>query len=107
MLSYIRDIINVGFFFEKDDHGKQECTGHVDSDYAGDLEKRQSTTEYVFTLSYALVSWHCTLQSTMALSMIEAEYMTLTEAVKDNLGIEHDFLRVNCDSMTVTYLVKN
>jgi len=50
----------------------QECKGYVDSDYAGDLKKRQSTTWYVFTLSQASVSWHYTLQATVALSIIEA-----------------------------------
>jgi len=54
----------------------------VNSDYAGDLDKRWSATEYVFILSQAPVSWRCTLQSTVSLSMIEAEYMALTEAVK-------------------------
>ena len=86
----------------------------MDSDYAGNLDKRRSTIEYVFTLSQTLVSWHCTLQSTVALSIIEVEYMA--EAVKeaiclqglmDHLRIEQDFLRVRCDSMSAIYLAKN
>jgi len=68
---------------EKDVVSKQECTGYVNSDYAGDLDKHRSTTGYVFTLSQVLVSWFCTLQSTAALSTTEAEYMALTEAVKE------------------------
>ena len=48
--------------------------------------------------------------------MTEAEYMTLTETVKeaiwlqglmDDLWIEQDFLRVHCDSMSAIYLAKN
>jgi len=62
------------------------------------------------------VSWLCTLQSTVALSTTEAEHMALTQAVKktiwlqglmDDLGIEQDFLRVHCDSMSAIYLAKN
>ena len=34
--------------------------GFVNSDYASDLDKRQSTTGYVFTLSGAPVSWKST-----------------------------------------------
>ena len=72
--------------FEKDVGGKQECTGYVNSNYAGDLDKCRSTTGYAFTLLQALVSWHCTLQSTVALSMTEAEYMIPTEAVEEQFG---------------------
>ena len=82
---------------EKDVGDKQECTGYVDSEYAGDLDKHRSTKRYVFTLTQAPISWRCTLQSTMDLLTTEAEYMALTEAVKeaiwlqglmDDLGIE-------------------
>jgi len=38
---------------------------------------------YVFTLSQAPVSWRFTLQSTVALSTMEAEYMAMTEAMKE------------------------
>ena len=46
----------LGQFFEKDVAVKQECTGYVDFDYVGDLDKRRSTAGYVFTLLQALVS---------------------------------------------------
>jgi len=56
MLQYIKGTIDVGLVFKKDTTSNQECIGYVDSDYGGDLDKRQSTTRYVFTLSQALVS---------------------------------------------------
>ena len=56
ILRYIKGTIDVGLVFEKDVGSKQECTCHVDFYYAGDLDKRQSTTRYVFTLSQAPVS---------------------------------------------------
>ena len=102
--------------FGKDVGGKQKCTGYVDSNYAGDLDKRRSTTGYVFTLSRAPMSWRWTLQSTVALSATEAKYMALTETVKeaiwlqglmDDLEIEQDFLQVDYDSMSAIYLAKN
>jgi len=51
VLRYIKGTINVGLVFEKDSTGKQECIRYVDSDYAGDLDKRRFTKGYVFTLS--------------------------------------------------------
>jgi len=50
------------------------------------------------------------------LSTTEAEYVAMTEAMKeaiwlqwllDDLGNEHDLLKINCDSMSAIYLVKN
>ena len=62
------------------------------------------------------MSWRYILQSTIALSTIEAEYMAMTEAMKettwlqellDDLGTKQDLLKINCDSMSAIYLVKN
>jgi len=116
ILQYIKGSVDVGLIFENDVGGKQKCTCYVDSDYAGDLDKRQFTTGYVFTFSQATMSWRYTLQFTVAMSMTEVEYMALTEAVKeaiwlqdlmDDLRIEQDFLRVHCDRMSAIYLAKN
>ena len=57
-----------------------EC---VDFDYAGDLNKRRSFTGYVFTIRGCAISWKATLQSLVALSTTEAEYMAVTEACKE------------------------
>jgi len=62
------------------------------------------------------VSWPSILQSTIVLSTTEAEYMAMTEAMKeaiwlqglhDDLRIEQDLLKINCDSMSAIYLAKN
>nr|XP_016456073.1 PREDICTED: receptor-like protein 12 [Nicotiana tabacum] len=50
----------------------QYLVGYCDSDYAGDLDKRRSTTGY----------------STVALSTAEAEYMAITEAVKEAIWLQ-------------------
>jgi len=39
------------------------------------LDRRRSQTGYVFMLSGSAISWKATLQSTIALSTTEAEYM--------------------------------
>ena len=85
ILWYIKSTIDVSLVFEKDSTGKQECVRYVDFDYTGDLDKCRSTTGYVFTLSQAPVSWHSILQSTIALSTAEAEYMVMMEAMKETI----------------------
>ena len=37
--------------------------GYVDSDFAGDLDKRRSTLGYVFTLAGGAISWMSKLQN--------------------------------------------
>jgi len=61
ILQYIKGTIDIGLVFKKDVAGKQEYIRYVDSDHARDLDKRRSTTGYVFTLSQAPVSWRSTL----------------------------------------------
>uniref|UniRef100_J3KXJ5 Uncharacterized protein n=1 Tax=Oryza brachyantha TaxID=4533 RepID=J3KXJ5_ORYBR len=55
----------------------------VDSDFTGDLDKRRSLTDYVFTIGGCAVSWKASLQATVALSTTEAEYMAISEAGKE------------------------
>ena len=60
-----------------------------------------------FTLSGSTISWKATLQSTVALSITEAEYMAVTEAVKEviwlrglveDLGLHQGVTTVFCDN---------
>ena len=85
ILRYIKGIIDIELVFEKDTNSKQECTRNVGFDYAGDFERRRSMTRYVFTLSQAPESWRSTLQSTVALSTIETEYMAMTKVIKKGI----------------------
>ncbi|KAH9696934.1 hypothetical protein KPL71_023401 [Citrus sinensis] len=74
-------VIDVGLLFKKN-YG-QQCVKYCDSDFARNLNKRRSTTGYVFTLGGGSVSWRSILQSKIALSTTEAEYMATTEVVKE------------------------
>uniref|UniRef100_A0A5B7BYT4 Reverse transcriptase Ty1/copia-type domain-containing protein n=1 Tax=Davidia involucrata TaxID=16924 RepID=A0A5B7BYT4_DAVIN len=116
ILRYIQGTVDVGLKFQKDDSTGQHVIGYVDSDYAGDLDKRRSTTGYVFTLAGGPVSWRSTLQSTVALSTTEAEYMAVTEAFKEaiwlqglieDLGIVQEHIEVYCASQSAICLAKN
>ncbi len=44
---------------------------------------RKSQSGYVFTLANAAIQWKSKLQTTVALSSTEAEYLALSAAVKD------------------------
>jgi len=98
--------------------GLDGCTvGFVDSNYAGgDHDRRRSLTGYVFTLSSCAISWKVTLQSIVALSTTEAEYMVVIEAVKEAIwlrgllgefGLRQGLTTVYCDSQSTIHLTKN
>jgi hypothetical protein len=62
--------------------------GYVDSDMAGDKDRRRSTIGYVFTIGGTIVSWILKLQKVVELSTIETEYVTATEARKEMIWLQ-------------------
>ena len=84
LLRYIRGSLGVGLKFGYSKEGVS-ITSYVDSDYTGDLDKRRSTTGYIFILFGGHVSWKPQLQSIMVLSTTEAEYIAATKAMKEAL----------------------
>ncbi|KAG8493216.1 hypothetical protein CXB51_010581 [Gossypium anomalum] len=70
---------------------------YVDADFAGDLDRRRSLTSYVFTIGGCAISWKATLQTTVALSSTEAEYMVITKACKEAISLKGLFSELNED----------
>ena len=91
--------------------------GFVDADLAGsDLDRRRSTSGYVFTYGGTAVSWTSKLQKIVALSTTEAEYVAVTEASKEmvwlqsflvELGKKHVKCVLYSDSQSAIHLAKN
>ena len=88
----------------------------MDSDFAGDLDKRKSTTGYMFTLVEVAVSWISKLQTIVALSTKEAEYMAAIQACKEaiwiqrlleKLGHKQQKIPVFCDSQSALHIARN
>lgn len=68
--------------------GHEDLIGYSDSDFAGDLNTRKSTTGYIFMLNGGPISWASQKQSGIALSTTEAEFMAGCEAAKSLLCYE-------------------
>jgi hypothetical protein len=90
--------------------------GYVDSDYAGDLDRRRSLTGYVFIVGSCAVSWKAVLQPIIALSTSEAEYMAIAEACKELIWLKGLYAELcgvdSCinlfsDSQSAIYLTKD
>ncbi|KAF3657485.1 hypothetical protein FXO38_13667 [Capsicum annuum] len=76
---------------------------YVDSDFAGDHDKKRSLIGYVFTISGCAVSWKATLQTTIALSTIVAEYMAITEAFKEAIWLNDQMFPERKKHINVRY----
>ena len=63
--------------------GFPEPVCYTDSDWAGDRQDRRSTGGYVITLCGGVISWKTRKQDVVALSTTEAEYIALSDAVKE------------------------
>jgi hypothetical protein len=65
-----------------------KLTGFVDADWAGDLEDRKSTTGFVFFYGSTPVSWCSKKQHCVATSSAEAEYVAMSEIIKEGRWIK-------------------
>jgi hypothetical protein len=98
VLCYLKGTVSYKLVFSASDN---RFLGYTDSDWAGDLEDRRSTSGYIFTMGSAPISWRIRKQPTVALSSCEAEYMALTEATKEVI-----YLRTLCTLFAMEQLDK-
>ncbi|GJS07100.1 peptidase C50, separase [Tanacetum coccineum] len=85
-LIYAMGVSNICLVYDGKGHGNG-LIGYADSNYGGDLVKRRSLTCFIFTLFGCAISWKSTLQPTVALSTTEAEYMSMTEGIKECISL--------------------
>jgi hypothetical protein len=90
--------------------------GYVDSNFAGDLKKRKSTTGYMFIITEGAMSWVSKLQTVVALSTTEAEYMAATQAYKEAIWMKklmeelrhkQEKIPLYCDSQSALHIARN
>ena len=81
ILRYIKGTKSYGIMYETKKDFK--LTGYTDSDWAGSVDDRKSTSGYVFQLGNKVVSWSSKKQATVALSSVEAEYIAATSAARE------------------------
>ena len=81
VLGYIKRTRSVGLKYRKG--ANLELMGFADADRGGDLSDRKSISGVVLTLGGSPISWSSRKQKCVAQSSCEAEYIALSEAVKD------------------------
>uniref|UniRef100_A0A3Q7H976 Reverse transcriptase Ty1/copia-type domain-containing protein n=1 Tax=Solanum lycopersicum TaxID=4081 RepID=A0A3Q7H976_SOLLC len=76
--------------------GKPILCGYTDSDMAGDVDTRKSTSGYLVTFAGGAVSWQSRLQKCVALSTTEAELIAVVEACKELLWMKRFLGELGC-----------
>lgn len=80
VLGYIKDTMDYGLIYSWNE--PLSPVGYVDADYGGCYDTKHSTSSYVFVMSGAAVCWSSKRQATVALSTVEAKYISLTHAAQ-------------------------
>ena len=81
--------------------------GFSDANIGGHSATARSTTRYAFILNGAAVSWKSKLQSVVALSTAEAEYMALCETVKEAVYLQQLLEEIGLKALPVTIYEDN
>jgi len=112
---YLKGTINFGVLYRKG--GSESLSAYSDSDYAGDVEDRKSTSGYVFMLSSGAISWSSKKQPIVTLSTTEAEFISATSCacqaiwlrrILQQLGQnQEESTTIHCDNSSAIKLCKN
>ena len=117
ILRYLRGTIGYGCKYITGAELRPLLLGFSDSDFAGDVEDRKSTTGVVYFLGGNMVTWASHKQRIVALSSCEAEYVAaaaaacqgvwLSRLIADMLGVKETPVKLLMDNMSAIALSKN
>lgn len=117
ILRYVRGTLDLGCCYECKDSERLSLIGYSDSDHAGDVDDRRSTTGVMYFLGGCPVSWISQKQRVVAVSSCEAEYMAASEAARQGIwlarllaemtGREPEKVLVMVDNKSAISLSKN
>ena len=115
ILRYVQGTKSYGVVFQAEKDNK--LVGYSDSDWAGSIDDRKSTSGNVFFLGTKPISWSSKKQSTVAMSSAEAEYISASGAaceavwlrriLKDMKQCQTTPTILFCDNLSAIAMTKN
>ena len=120
MIKYVLDTEDLGLKISpniQEASKPWELVCYSDSDFAGDPDTRRSVSGYILFVQGVPVSWRSKANKTVTLSSTEAEWIALSEAVKevmfvvqllDSMGIKYQLpVTVRVDNIGAIFMSKN
>ncbi|MCI24585.1 copia-type polyprotein [Trifolium medium] len=117
IMRYLKGSLSHGILYKNNAARAMNFSGWCDSDYAGDLDDRKSTTEFVFMLGESAVSWSSKKQPIVTLSTTEVEYMFAASCACQALWLRNvlsylqqkkeECTKIFCDNSSSIKLSKN
>ena len=95
ILNFVQGTRTHGIFYKA--KSDLDLIGFTDSDWAGDITDRKSTSGYVFMLVEGPITWSSKKQSAIALSSTKVEYIGVVNAATQCLwlqGLLGEWLRI-------------
>ena len=86
MMRYLKGTTDLGLYYGKDHDYR--LYGYTDSDWAGSATDRKRTSGGCYCLGSAMISWFSKKQSSVALSIAEAEYIASCLACYEVIWIQ-------------------
>ncbi|CAI0428715.1 unnamed protein product [Linum tenue] len=118
ILRYLKGTQKYGILYKRQEEG--DCLfGYTDSDYAGDLDDRKSTSGYTFFLAGGAISWSSKKQPVVTLSTTEAEFVAASFCAAQCVWLKRivaqmgwldcvkGTTRIMCDNSSAIKLSKN
>ncbi|KAK6149771.1 hypothetical protein DH2020_017296 [Rehmannia glutinosa] len=102
---YLKDTIQYGLFYPKNE--KFSLQGYSDSDYAGNIDDRKSTSGSCQFLGDFLVSWFSKKQNCVSLSTAEVEYIFAVFCCIQLLWIKQTLANYKCSFENVPIFCDN
>jgi len=84
ILRYLKGTVSHGLVYRSNNNDQNIALDvFCDADWAGDAEKRKSTTGFVAMMANAAIAWKSVRQECTALSSVEAEYVAAATAARE------------------------
>ena len=107
ILRYVAGSKSWGLRYERKKE-RVQLTRFSDSDFAGDVDARRSTTGVIFFLGSSPITWQSTKQKVVAQSSCEAKYIAATNAACEGMWLARVLAEAHGSSPSVpTLMVDN
>jgi hypothetical protein len=115
VMRYLKGTVDYGLCYTRD-HDFRMC-GYTDLDWVGSASDRKRTSGCCFSLGSSMTSWKIIKQSSISLSMVEAEYIAtcstsyesiwLRKLLTGRFDLEMEATMILCDKNSCIKMTKN